>query len=441
LEKRVQTAAVASTRRGRAMSIHAAGHAHPFDSTPHLRAAGLGGGSDGESCEVTLKPELYNDRVKDPCPVPMQKWRKDMTPGRVILHPGVADDTDFQRLEIYGKAEPVGVKVHEVLNTAPKSMLLAKATAKKESIYLSHKREPLGKQYTRGHELPNGMGVTKGFGMPTPQEVGGDQTKHLMHPDERLVPEAERQLYITSHANYDPGEQRTRGYKWVDESGPIDPAQYRFGAGKEGEKAGVAKAMNPWLDRTYQPPPVVVEKLLEDHRELSAEALGKAKNLGFGKYTDPQHMFGVPSQSAPEWGVRECIGNYPPEEQQPDKDLGKSVRPGWRNQGPADRVFGVPSIRSDIAAPMLKSVADHQNYGDESGSGTLLYPPRFQDGGVSQADFLAATSQAELVDIFRSAGFDLSDEAAADAYARATRLDPNGFVSVQSFRMALNGEA
>ena len=43
-------------------------------------------------------------------------------------------------------------------------------------------------------------------------------------------------------------------------------------------------------------------------------------------------------------------------------------------RGPGDdstqerRVFGVPSIRSDIPAPSLKSVADHQNYGDEAGA-------------------------------------------------------------------------
>ena len=422
------------------MSIKAAGHAHPIDRAPHLRPAGIGGVPDGESCEVTLKPEVYNLEMQKTCPESMKKWRKDMTPGMVILHPGVADDTDHLRLETYGRSEPVGVKVHEVLNIAPKSQLLEKALAKQESIYMSHKKEPLAKQYVRGHQLPAEV-CAKGFGRPTPQEVGGDQTKHLMHPHERIVPESERQLYIKSHSNYNPGEQRTRGYNWTDKDGSIDPAMYRFGGrGKEGEKAGVAKAMNPWLDDTYQPDPVVVEKLLEDFRELSCEGLGTAKNLGFGVTTDPQHMFGMASQIAPEWGVRECIGNYPPEEQQPDKDLGKSVRPGWRNQGPEHRVFGVPSIRSDISAPMMKSVADHQNYGDESGAGTLLYPPRFQDGGVSQADFLSATSQAELVDIFRSAGFNLSDAEADDAYRRAQALDPAGYVSVQSFRMALNGD-
>ena len=412
----------------------------PTDSTPHLPPAGLGGTGDGESCEVTLKPELYNQKVTEPCPEHMAKWRKDHTPGKVILHPGVAEDSDFKRLNVYGKAEPVGVKVHEVLNTAPRSQLIEKSIAKKEAIYLSHKREPLGQQYSRGHSIPETVKQT-GFGRPTPQEVLGDQTKHLLHPAERIVPEEERQLYRKSHANYDPGEQRTRGYSWVDKGGAIDPTSYRFGAGKEGEKDGVAKVFNAKLDSAYQGQPVVVEKLLEDFRELNCEGLGKCKNLGFGMHTDAQRMFGLPSQSKPEWGVRECIGNYTPEEQQPDKDLGKSLRPGWRNQSDSDRVFGVPSIRSDISAPALKSVADHQNYGDEAGAGTLLYPVRFQDGGVSQADFLCATSKEELIDIFRSAGFEVTDDIADDAYARAQSLDPNGLVSVQSFRMALNGEA
>ena len=79
--------------------------------------------------------------------------------------------------------------------------------------------------------------------------------------------------------------------------------------------------------------------------------------------------------------------------------------------------------------------------GDEAGAESLLYPPRFADGGVTQADFLTATSKAEIADIFRSAGFVLDDAAVDATYEKAKVLDPNGLVSVQSFRMALNGEA
>ena len=293
------------------MSIQKAGHAHPFDSTPHLRAAGVGGEPDGESTEVTLKPELYNPEPT--CPAHIKKWRKEMEPGKVCLHPGVADDADHERLEVYGRAEPVGVKVHEVLNTAPGSELISKTLMKKESIYLSNKREPLGKPYVRGHVLPPAI-AARGFGQPAPQDVSGDQTKHLLHPKERITPEEERQMYVKSHANYEPGEQRHRGYNWVDKDGAIDPSTHRFGGkNKGGMINGVAKAFNPALDEEWSRPPMVVEKRLEDFRELNSESLGGVKNLGFGsRPSGPEKVFGMASQHAPEWGVRECIGNYTP---------------------------------------------------------------------------------------------------------------------------------
>jgi len=414
--------------------------AQPTDRMPHLRPAGLAGEDNGESAEKTIKPEFFDKAP--PTPATMQKWRKDTQPGKTILHPGVADDRDHERIHTYGRAEPIGVKVHEVLNVAPKSMLIEKAIEKKEAIYLSHKREPLSKPYVRGHDLPEEL-KEEGFGRPTPQDVAGDQTKELLHPRERIVPQSEHRLYVKSHANYEPGEQRRRGYSWNSKDGQVDPAQYRFGAAvHKGEKLGVAKAYNPTLDEEYKRPAVVVEQTLENFREVTYEPLGSVKNLGHGNRNLPNnHVFGLPSQRDAEWGVRECIGNYRDDEQQPDKDLGKSVRPGWRNISPDGKLFGVPSIRSDIPAPSLKSVADHQNYGDESGADTLLYPPRFADEGVTQGDFLEARTKDGLGSLFRSAGFDLSDELLDDAYVRAANLDPRGFVSVQSFRMALNGEA
>ena len=59
----------------------------------------------------------------------------------------------------------------------------------------------------------------------------------------------------------------------------------------------------------------------------------------------------------------------------------------------------------------------------------------------SQGDFLEARNKESLADIFRSAGFVLDDAAVDATYEKAKVLDPNGLVSVQSFRMALNGEA
>ena len=110
------------------MSLPATKKVVRADSTPALRAAGAGGGTDGESAERTLKPELFNP--EPPCPPHIKKWRKDTEPGKICLHPGIADDADHERLETYGRTEPVGVKVHEIMNTAPKSYLIDQAEKK-----------------------------------------------------------------------------------------------------------------------------------------------------------------------------------------------------------------------------------------------------------------------------------------------------------------------
>ena len=180
---------------------------------------------------------------------------------------------------------------------------------------------------------------------------------------------------------------------------------------------GVAKALNPGLDEHHKAAPVVVEKLLEDFREVASEPLGRVKTLGHGQFTSPDQVFGLPSQKGAEWGVRECIGNYSADDQAPDKDLGRSIRPGWRNTAPPARMFGVPTIRNDIPAPSLKSITDHQNYGDEAGAAKLLYPPRFSDEGISDEDFLLARSQQEIAAIF--AGFGLDDDTLASTYEQA----------------------
>ncbi len=56
-------------------------------------------------------------------------------------------------------------------------------------------------------------------------------------------------------------------------------------------------------------------------------------------------------------------GTLTPGEQQPDADLGKSLREGFRNTtraGDENRSFGIPTIRTDVRLPKLRSVANTQ---------------------------------------------------------------------------------
>jgi len=57
----------------------------------------------------------------------------------------------------------------------------------------------------------------------------GTATKEGICPPETIPDPHEHALYVKSHANYDPGEQRSRGYNWSSKQGDINPQTYAFG--------------------------------------------------------------------------------------------------------------------------------------------------------------------------------------------------------------------
>lgn len=73
-------------------------------------------------------------------------------------------------------------------------------------------------------------------------------------------------------------------------------------------------------------------------------------------------MFGRSLQPKDPWNAAKCIrGEATYDEAVKDVGLGKSTRFGTRNltkPGDEDRVFGTPTIRTDIIKPVKKSVAD-----------------------------------------------------------------------------------
>lgn len=132
---------------------------------------------------------------------------------------------------------------------------------------------------------------------------------------------------------------------------------------------------------TAFPKTIIVKKTVEDFRQTSYDQVGLSKNLGQGDLpVQEETRFGVPnSASAETWNAARCINGEPTDKQlEPDHDLGHCVKPGSRNITRRDedesRVFGCPSIRVDIPKKKLKSVADHQNYGDEPEAIDVLFP-------------------------------------------------------------------
>lgn len=341
--------------------------AKAVDRMPQLPYAGVTSNLPNESAAHSLRPN-----APPATPDEIHKWRKSsiLAPGTISKHPGYADDTDHLRVPVYGKKGDSGTTVQELLTTAPPSYLIERAIAKKEAIYKSSQLEPLGVAMKRGHELPPGLASGQdAFGKGTPHNYAGLSTKTLLAPVEppENIAEEVREQYKRSHASYAPGEQRRRGYQWNSSGGDLDPAAIRFGKpGDATEHNAIYYALHPTEDPYVPQPAKIIAKSLEDFKEMTVESLGKPRPVGHGDHNVPipEEGFGMPSKRKGDgdWNARQCLeGEYSLEDQRPDIDLGQTVRPGWRNVPPPDdRSFGVPNVRSDIAAPTVKSVADYQ---------------------------------------------------------------------------------
>ena len=274
-----------------------------------------------------------------------------------------------------------------------------------EAKYASHKREPLGKSMPRKYVMPEKVAKEDfKFGAKT---LESESAKDVLFPEsgeKHETPEVAA-LYLKTHGNYEPGQQKDRGYKW-----PVDKSNYRFGYSEfDKELNGAAKCVQPERFGEAFPQTKILQKTVEDYIEVTKDELGKPKNLG--QTGDPNQAFGVKKKVGEEWNAALCIHGDPSSNSQvaPDKDLGKCTKANCTNAvrkpEDANRVFGVPTIRMDIPKKDKKSVADHQNYGNEPGAVDLLFPSSYHEFGVSEEDFDAPRDKEEIKTIFEHIGF------------------------------------
>jgi hypothetical protein len=238
----------------------------------------------------------------------------------------------------------------------------------KNATYHSVKREPLGKTYARGHVLPQEC-KEDGFSFGMPNADKPNLAKGLIYAPSEQSDGGMKAQYIKSHGSFEPGEQRRRGYDWPIE----DVREHRFGVGVGSHVAfnGLALGAVGALRTEVEVDPVIASRV-QNFKNLQ-DKLGRSRNLGHGpNAVEPGHFYGKASvRGAGEWDARNCLqGDYDQEAQGPDADLGTTHTPGFRNSAPdsqrGDRAYGTPTVRSDIPKYSKRSIADHQNYGDDA---------------------------------------------------------------------------
>eukprot|EP00904_Undaria_pinnatifida_P010860 jgi/Undpi1/6904/HiC_scaffold_21.g09379.m1 len=357
------------------------------------------------------------EEERPPTPPAIRKWRRSgaSLPGQRVLHPGqIGGAADVDPKMSFGSG---GVKASDHVadvwyqpgaDTDMNRLKLGLA----EIVYHSSKREPLGKSYQRGHQLPqkvrhhyNGCDSLLGI-------------QPCTHSNTTVIEQGRR-------TRCGPGEQRRRGYKW-----DVDTERHTFG-----RPGSLARPLR--LDSGSEPDSRLVSKRLDDFRETQ-DVVGRVKSLGH----DSRDHLG--KRGPDEWDARACVeGDYSWAEQQPDSDLGKSITPGFRNAVAERRAFGVPSIRSDIPPYARRSVADTQNYGDDSSARYLVNPSQFSSVGIEDDEFFTDRGKLELRKLFESTGYPFSQEVFDSIWATAVghkRLDrgDQDMCSIVEFQRAVN---
>mmetsp|Transcript_6907 Transcript_6907/g.10703 ORF Transcript_6907/g.10703 Transcript_6907/m.10703 type:complete len:454 (-) Transcript_6907:128-1489(-) len=411
------------------------------DTAPQIIPAGKSSRVQGDGAKVCVQPEVdQNERPITPDEI--KKYRKSTVhePGKIVVHYGRSDDHVPD--QVFGVKAVYGDTAAGLMANYPTSELMQWRLDRQEDIYASTTREPLGKSFSRGHVLPGDL--TSGeqpFGVQGEVEPTSSQVKDLVFPIDTATmqgdPEggAAHSMYIKTHGDYAPGQQRRRGYDWGGSG--IDPAAATFGGvDRAPYYDGVAKALNPLRDVGNKASASIIDKRVEDFKSTANDELGRVKNLGHGEKPHEQHIYGVPSRRFEEWSAGRLIkGDYPAAEQAPDPDLGKSLHQGYRNISGAggggsdpERAYGVPCIRTDLPARNAnsRSVADNVNYGNEPGAVSLIFPSGGAERGVVEQDYVKPYDKDELAAFYASTGIPMEEGEFDAAFETACELDGGG---------------
>jgi len=319
-----------------------------YESQVMPDSAGVGSLGGVETVSGCMK---FAERPSTPPEV--AKWRQSSVsvPGTRVIHPGYSEDfKDHDHQIVFGNtSDRIRDTTSQLLNQAGGGGALERIDLEqKEAVYLSKARDVLGKRFILGGmDIPDRCRDTSfAFGG---QSKGIDESsKDIMCPIPCSNEDLARELYRKSHNAYDPGEQILRDYDW-----PVDPNTSRFGMrtqeGLLGSSSASVAAVLRGTDSIKERR--IISKRVEDFHNTK-DHLGHSRSLGHDhSHLARDHIFGKASQGQRdgEWNTKQCLeGMYPIEEQLPDSDLGCTLTPGFRNTGADGRVFGVPSIRTDL---------------------------------------------------------------------------------------------
>ncbi|XP_075835067.1 EF-hand domain-containing family member B [Microtus pennsylvanicus] len=136
-------------------------------------------------------------------------------PGEERVFYGRANDPQIAPYLTHGIRSKISIPVSTLVNPQPITTFQQKIKDKKESIYFSNQRAPLGKSHDQTPGLPKGMDILNTtFGTPVIRELSASDIVNPPKAFEDVFKEGQEghDLYIVSHHDYFAGEAKNRAY-------------------------------------------------------------------------------------------------------------------------------------------------------------------------------------------------------------------------------------
>ncbi|XP_072582848.1 EF-hand domain-containing family member B isoform X2 [Vulpes vulpes] len=389
---------------------------------------------------------------------------------------GRANDPQIAPYLTHGIRSRISIPAKVLINPQPITTFQQKIKDKKESVYFSNQRAPLGKSHDQTPGLPKGLDVLNTtFGTAVIRELSARDVVNPPKPYEEVVKEGKEghDLYIVSHNDYYAGEAKNRKY---------NPSSFHrfnlYGVPTPHFNDGRAMAKTLyWLhDLQMKRGAKFVSKRVDDFKEKFQHELGRVLDpIEETMNIPPDHTFGA-CLHAEEYGRKpDCTNRTEAyvEESEPTllikpedivlKEPGSSEKTLRTLLRPSDKVsnyykttsseisavvgaipstcypiYGVPTIRSDIPAPRIRRISDRTNYGEEGNAYSLLHPTVFGQKGVFERDFFKTRSKKEIAEILCNIGVKLSDEEFENVWNLASKKHHRGEVCVETIRNVLD---
>ncbi|ELK25303.1 EF-hand domain-containing family member B [Myotis davidii] len=238
---------------------------------------------------------------------------------------GRANDPQIAPYLTHGIRSKVSLPANVLINPQPITTFQQKIKDKKESIYFSNQRAPLGKSHDQSPGLPKGLDVLNTtFGTTVIRDISARDVVNPPKPYHEVFKEGEEghDLYVVSHNDYYVGEAKNRKY---------NPSTFHrfnlYGAPTPHFNDGrtMAKSLY-WLHELQMKRGAkVVSKRIDDFKEKFQHKLGRVFDpIAETMNVHPDHTFGA-CLRPDDYGSDDLIYNRLPSEYLRGKDRERAM--------------------------------------------------------------------------------------------------------------------